>query len=124
MKNAGYLKLIRGRSLNDSKETPKADKVKEAFWSVLDPPGPVIQQHLAFEVAEEFWKVESRWPGASKGFTNLCLGVNGDEKDEEVDLTADETKMKELAKELLKKYEISEDDEIMMEKIDDALSEM
>lgn len=128
-KNAGYLKLIRGRSLQDSKAKPQVEVVKSGFWGVLDPPGPVIQHHLAFLVADQFFKNEGRWPGASKSFTDLILGIdsnnatdNGDvEMKDEIELAKDNEKMIALAKEVLAKFEL---DEEMWEKVEDSIKEM
>ncbi|CAO1635685.1 unnamed protein product [Parajaminaea phylloscopi] len=72
-KHAGYLKLIRGRSLEESRTHPAKDVASMAF---MDPVNPsTIQNHLGLLAVDRFHDRFGRFPGSSASFSDSITGA-------------------------------------------------
>ncbi|PWN37308.1 uncharacterized protein FA14DRAFT_159419 [Meira miltonrushii] len=127
-KHTSYLKLIRGRPLNDRLEKPDANAISMAF---MDPVNPVtIPYHVALVASEDFaGKNGGRYPGSNLALSLNITGSDGEgsrsesELESEPELEQDVSALVSLANARLSLWGV-ELDEDQMELVQDACAEV
>ncbi|CAO1636143.1 unnamed protein product [Sympodiomycopsis kandeliae] len=71
-KHAGYVKLIRGRSLRERHADPAKGVAALAFMDPINP--STLQNHLAFIACDRFYERHRRFPGSSRTFSDSITG--------------------------------------------------